>query len=65
MYTLKINKHQCNGKQCSMCESALPNFLSEHGGSILISETNLEANREKIEDALRICPTGALELESV
>ena len=66
MYELNILYYSCNGrKSCGLCEEYLPGLISVHGGNLLISKTHLKENVEMITEALKECPTGALQLSTV
>ena len=66
MYELKVHPYICLGaKSCGICEGYLPEFLSKHGGEIMISHTHFMANQENIEAALLGCPTCSLTITTI
>lgn len=59
---LQIDTRRC--KKCETCEGMLPGFLSDVGGSLLISENNMKKEEilRAVADVLAICPEGAINL---
>jgi len=51
----------CAGaRSCSDCEVYLPGFMSEHNGSLLISQFFYDENIADIETAIEMCRNQAL-----
>jgi len=63
MHELKIYEYACLGKSCHRCDEILPGFISDHGGSLLISPRSRKEHDETIRLMLDECPTQALSLD--
>lgn len=59
MYKLSRNMQICSGESCGECLQIVPALV---GGGLLISLHNLDKYEEKIDEIIRLCPVGALEL---
>jgi len=64
-YLLIHNMERCT--DCGMCSCHLPTFLTEHDGTVIVSESNFnkEPIREAILNAIEDCPNNAISIEMV